>query len=224
MPSNWMKQPQQLSAAGGGNLNGGIGDAVVGGLLTGVPSGLNISQGIQTLPGDRMVVGEEDIAALTDTSVNTLYGGILTYVRTPSGSTASATKNCAMFWDTSVAASQFQATPDESGSTGVTLFAGVNIITMTTKGYNWWIQNAGRVTGLFRAVLTGVPATGSAVYLAAAGAGADVGTFDVLDGGGNPTFTQLGDCLNRYVGPAQTAPANATASTFNIPLGRTFRW
>lgn len=218
-----MKQPQQISAAGAGKLNGGSGDSVVGGLLTGVPSGLNISQGIQTLPGDRMVVGEEDIAALTNTTIGTLFGGIYTYVRTPTGSTATPTIKRAMFWDTSVAASQFQATPDESGTTGVTLFAGVSINTLT-KGNSWWLQSAGRVTGLFRAVLTGVPSAGSAVFLAAAGAGADVGTFDVLDGAGNPTFTQMGNALVRYVGPAQTQPANATASTFNLPLGRTFRW
>lgn len=218
-----MKQLQQLSAAGAGKLNGGTGDAIVGGLITSVPAGLNISQGIQTLPGDRMVVGEEDIAALTNTTVGTLYGGIYTYVRTPSGSTATPTLRRAMFWDTSVAASQFQATPDEDADLNVSLFAGVSVNTLV-KGYNWWIQSAGRVTGLFRTALSGVPAIASAVYLAAAGAGADVGTFDVLDGGGTPTFTQMGDAFVRYVGPAQTAPVAATASTFNLPLGRTFRW
>lgn len=223
MPSNWMKQPQQITSAGQGHLNGGAGDAVVGGLLTGVPAGLNISQGIQTLPGDRMILGEEDAAALTDTSVGTLYGGILTYVRTPSGSTATPTKNRAMFWDSSVAGSQFQATPDESGSQGVALFAGVCINTLT-KGYNWWIQSAGRVRILFRAVLTGAPSDGCPVYLAGAGAGADVGLFDVLDGNGNPSFTQVGQMLNQYVGPSQTAPIAATVSTVNLPLGRNFRW
>lgn len=223
MPSNWTKQPQQLSAAGGGFLNGGTGDSVVGGRVESVPSGLDISQGIQTLPGDRMVLGEEDAAALADTDVGTLYGGMLTYVRTPSGSTGTPTKNRAMFWDSSVAGSRFQATPDESGNQGCSLFAGICIATLT-KGYAWWVQNAGRTTALFRAVLTGVPSDGCATYLANAGAGSDLGCFDVLDGGAPPTFTQLGDALRLYTGPAQGAPVAATASTINIPLGRTFRW
>lgn len=223
MPSNFVKQPQQLSAAGGGFLNGGLGDAIVGGLITGVPAGLNISQGIQTCPGDRMVLGEEDAAALADTDIGTLYGGILQYVRTDDGSTATPTINRAMFWDVTVAGSQFQATPDESGAQGVSLFAGVCINTLT-KGYNWWLQTAGRVSVLFRAALTGVAADGQAAFLAAAGAGADVGCFDVLDGAGSPTFTEMCNAMNRYVGPAQGVPANGTASTINLPLGRTFRW
>lgn len=223
MPSNFCKQPQQLSSAGAGKLNGGTGDSVLGGLIASVPAGLSISQGIQDAPGDRMVLGEEDAAALTNTTTGTLYGGMLQYVRTPAAPTATPTKNRAMFWDTSVANSQFQATPDESGTDGVTTFAGFCITTLT-KGNFWWIQTAGRVRVLFRAVLTGVASAGCAVYLAAAGAGADVGTVDVIDGAGNPTFTQMGNALNRYVGPSQEAPVAATVSTINLPLGRMFRW
>lgn len=223
MPSHFAKQNQQITATGQGHLNGGAGDSVVGGLLTGVPAGLNIGQGIQTLPGDRMILGEEDAAALTDTTVGTLYGGLYVYVRTKSTATAAYTKNRAVFWDSAVAGSQFQVTSDESGDQGVSLFAGVLIATLTA-GYSWWIQAAGRVRVIFRAVLTGLSTDGCAVFLAAAGAGADCGMFDVLDGGGNPTFTQVGQMFTRYVGPAQTAPIAATVSTINIPLGRCFRW
>lgn len=223
MPSNIVKQPQQLSAAGGGFLNGGSGDGFLGGLLTAVPSGLNIGQGMQDSPGDRMVLGEEDAAALAKTSVGTLFGMMLQYVRTPTGSNATPTINRAMFWDTSVANSQFQATPDESGTTGAALLAGICINTLT-KGNFWWVCTAGRVRAKFRAALTGIPGAGQATYLAAAGAGADVGSFDVLDGAGNPTFTQMGNALNRYTGPAQELPVAGAASTINLPFNRMYRW
>lgn len=226
MPSNSFKQPQQLNVQGGGGqfLNGGSGDSVIGGLIQSVPAGLNISQGIQTLPGDRMVVGEEDIAALTKSSVGTLFGGIYTYVRTNATSTATPTRGRAVFWDTTVANKQFQVTPDEGGTTGVTLFAGVAIQTLT-KGNAWWIQAAGPTACQFRTTMTGTPAIGSAIYLAAAGAGADVGTFDLFDGAATTlTYTLLGNALNRYVGPALTAPVNNTISVVTIPLGRTYRW
>jgi len=223
MPSTFVKQPQQVSAAGGGFLNGGEGDAIVGGLLSGVPAGLNISQGIQTLPGDRMVVGEEDAAALDDADIGTLYGGLYTYVKTKATSTATPTRARAAFWDTAVAASLFQATPDESGTQGVAPFAGV-FLNDLVKGYCWWLQSAGRVSAEFLTTITGTPADGGPVYLAGAGAGADVGRFDQLDGGGNPTFTQVGAMIQRYVGWAQGLPADDTISTINIPLGRIFRW
>jgi hypothetical protein len=224
MPSGWVKQPQQISALGGaGKLNGGAGDTVVGGLLTGVPAGLNISAGMQDIPGDRMVLGEEDAAAVTNTAIGTLYGGLYQYVVTKLTSTATPTINRAMFWDTAVANSTFQTTPDESGSQGVAPFAGVNIQTLT-KGNAWWIQSAGRVAAKFVSVFTGIPSNGCPVYLAAAGAGADVASFDVLDGAGNPTFTQVGQMLQRYVGWAQGLPAADTASTINIPLRDMFRW
>jgi hypothetical protein len=171
-----------------------------------------------------MILGEADANALDDSTVGTLYGGIYQYVRTKTASTAAFTRAHAAFWDTAVAASQYQVTADESGAQGVGLFAGVLINTLT-KGYNWWIQCAGRVSVQFRAALTGAPlAAGMPAYLVAAGAGADVGEFDVLDGGGNPTFTEVGQMLERYVGVAQEAPANDTISTINIPLGRVFRW
>jgi len=219
MPSNWCKQPQQLSAAGGGFLNGGAGDEVVGGLLTGVPAGLNISQGIQTLPGDRMVLGEEDALALSDLSIGQLYGGLYQYVTSSPDAVAEALKNCAAFWDTTVPNDSFQVTPDEDGAQGVALFAGVYINDLD-KGNSWWIQQAGTVLVKFRAVLTGTPADGCPTFLAAAGAGASNGTFDVMDDG------DLNDQLipQRYTGPAIGAPVADTVSTICIPLSRCFRW
>jgi hypothetical protein len=75
-----------------------------------------------------------------------------------------------------------------------------------------------------KAVFTGVPADGTAVYLGAVGAG-EPGVFDVLDGGGNPTFTQVGQMLQRYVGVARGLPVAAGIGTqIEIPLCRNFRW
>jgi hypothetical protein len=221
MPSQWIKQPQQLNQVK--YLNSGSGDSVVGGALSGVPSEVGAQQFIQNRPGDRMILGEEDAAALSDPSVGTLYGGLYQYVRTPSGSTATPTRGRAAFWDTSVANSQFQVTPDESGTEGAGLFAGVFINTLT-KGYNWWIQQAGKVTVQFRATLTGIPAAGCPVFVAGAGAGVDVGEFDVLNGAGNPTFTQVANMMRDYVGVAGAAPADDTASLVNLALNRQFRW
>jgi hypothetical protein len=178
---------------------------------------------MQNRPGDRIIFGEADAAALYDSAVGTLYGGLYQYVVTRAASTAAPTRARAAFWDTSVAGSYHQVTPDESGAQGTHMFAGVYINTLT-RGYSWWIQCFGKVSVQFRAVLTGIPSDGCAVYLAAAGAGADVGEFDVLDGAGNPSFTQVSNMLNRYAGVAQGAPSDNGLTTINIPLGRMFRW
>lgn len=223
MPSNFTQQNFQLSAAAGGYLNGGNGDAVVGGVITAAPSGLLVNQGMQDIPGNRMVVGEEDALALSNLDVGQLYGGLYQYVRTKETATASFLVNRAVFWDTGVANDQFQVTSDEDGDQGIAPFAGV-LINALTKGYSWWIQQAGRVNVLFTTTLTGVAADGQAVFLAGAGAGADNGTFDVLDGGGNPTFTDVGGMLNTYCGWAQGEPVGAAISTINIPLNRNYRW
>lgn len=222
MPSSWVKQPQQLNEVR--YLNSGSGDSVVGGSLKGVPSGVGAQQFLQNRPGDRMILGEADANAFDDSTVGTLYGGIYQYVRTKSAATAAFARAHAVFWDTGVAATQYQVTSDESGIQGVGLFAGVLINTLTA-GYAWWIQVAGRVSVQFRATLTGAGSgAGSPVFLAGAGAGADVGEFDVLEGGANPTFTQMVNAIRDYVGVAQEAPADDTISTINVPLGRVFRW
>jgi len=228
MPSNWTKQIQKLPA--GGYLNSGSGEAVVGGSITSLPSTVQSPFFNQDLPGDRMIVGEDDALALYDSTVQELYGGMYTRVTCYATVTAAYTIGHAVFWDTSVTptfaniGNIYRVIPDETGNEGVSPFAGVLIKTITA-GCSSWVQNAGKVFVKFCTPFTGVPADGCAVYLAAAGAGAQVGTFDVLDGAPNPTFTQMGNSLIRYVGWAEGLPVAAgLAVPINMPLRHIYRW
>lgn len=218
MPSNFSKQLQVISAAGQGFLNGGSGDTVVGGALSGVPSSIGATQGLQDIPGDRIVFGMADALALSNTNIGTLYGGMYQYVTTYSAAVGAATIHRGCFWRIASADNSYTVTPDESGTQGANFGAGVFINTLTA-GNSWWIQTAGKATLLFRATLTGVPAAGCAVYFANAGAGADVSLFDVLAGlGANPTFEQYQLYMNLYVGPAGAAPVAAAASIVEMDL------
>jgi hypothetical protein len=181
---------------------------------------LNISQGQQTLPGDRIILNAVDALALSDTTnVGTLYDGLYIYVRTKSTSSLTPTIGHLAFWDTGVAQSIHQVTPDESGSQGVALCAGVFVSTLT-KGYNWWIQAAGLASIVFTTPLTGAASDGCPVYTAADSAG----RADVLDGGGSPSFTQIGQMLQRYLGDAVGVPTAAGTSTVDMRMNRMFRW
>jgi hypothetical protein len=222
MPSNWTKQPQQLSAAAGGfYLNGGSGDSVIQGALTTVPASVGATQGIQDIPGDRLVLGMADALAMSKTSVGTLYGGLYQYMTTFLTATATPTINRLLFWRIASTDDSYTTTPDESGAMGANYWAGVSINTLVS-GNSWWMQTAGKVKALFRAVLTGVtPAAGCGVYAAGAGAGADVGTLDVFAGNvANPTFDDVQNMQGAFLGLAETAPANATASVIDIDMKR----
>jgi hypothetical protein len=221
MPSNFTKQPQFLTAK---YFNTGAGDTVIGGSLTGVPTNIGASAGDQTRPGDRLVLGAADALALSDPAVGTLYGGLYQYVTTAlvGHSTSAPARANLAFWDVSVVDALYQVTADEDDVRGINLIAGVYINTLT-KGNSWWIAVAGKVIANFRAVFTGAPATGCAVYAANAGAGADNGTLDVLDGGGNPTFTQVGDMANLYMGRAEVIPIAGAASIIDMPFSRIVR-
>lgn len=224
MPGQWFK-PAAAILNQVKYLNSGAGDSVLGGSITGVPSGIGATMYNASRPGDRIIIGEEDALALSDVSgVGTLYGGLYQYVKTKATAVAAFTRGKGVFWDSAVVNKNFQVTSDESGSQGVALFAGVLINTLTTGNY-WWILQAGKVYVRMKAVFTGGPAAdGQAIYLAAAGAG-EPGVFDILDGGGNPTFTQVGQMLQRYAGVAEGVPVAAGLGIpIDIPLCRQFRW
>src|SRR3990170_3290702 len=131
MPGQWFK-PAAAVMDQGRFLNSGAGDSVIGGSISAVPSTVGAVAGKAARPGDRIIVGEEDALALSDTAIGTLYGGLYQYVTTKSTATAAFTRGKACFWDTAVANKIFQVTSDESGSQGVALFAGVLINTLTS--------------------------------------------------------------------------------------------
>lgn len=220
MPSNqFSKQPQQLSGAFGGDLNGGNGDSVVGGALSGVPAAIGATQGIQDIPGDRLVLGMADALALSNTVIGTLYGGVYQYITMLSTSVLAAVKGKACFWATAEDDNDYVVTADETQGEGANLWAGV-FINVITRGYSAYIQIAGKATVLFTTPLTGTGLEGAAAFVAGDGAG----RFDVFDGvGANPTFDQVQSMIMRYAGVLEAAAAANTASVIDIPM-RQVRW
>lgn len=219
MPSNqFSKQPQQLSSAFGNYLNGGAGDTVVGGVITGVPAAINANQGIQDTPGDRLVLGMADALALSNTAVGTLYGGVYQYVTVKSTATLAPVRGKACFWDTASPDNSYVVTTDENGTQGVNLWAGV-FIQALGKGNSGWIQVAGKASVLFTTPLTGAGA-GSAAFIAGDGAG----RFDTFGGVGTaPTFDDVQNMFARYAGVCETGPVAATVSVVDMDM-RHFRW
>lgn len=215
--TGWFTKPAQRINA---KLNNYLGDAVVGGFITAAPSGATTANaGQSTLPGDRMILDAVDALALSDTTnVGTLYDGLYIYVRTNSTGGA-PTRGKIAFWDTSVTEYFHQVTASEAGTQGVALRAGVFVSTMTA-GYNWWIQAAGLTSVLFTTPFTGLAADGCPVYVAADGAG----RADVLDGAGNPSYTQVGQMLQRFMGSAVGLPVVNAVSLVEQPLGGLFRF
>lgn len=218
MPSNWTKQPQQKSQK---YINGGSGDSVVGGALSGVPSAIGASQGMQDVPGDRLIFGQADALAMSDTDIGTLYGGLYQYVRTKSNSTATPTINFLSFWDNTVNYNLYQVTPDEV--TGMK--AGVFINTLT-KGYSWWQFVAGICDIRFKTSITGTETVGRGVFALMGGAGADNGRVDQLVGAATAVTTGgannvgIDTLIANYVGVAVELPVDNTATQVEVPLGK----
>lgn len=216
MPSNWTKGPMFINAR---RLND-IDDSVLQGALQSVPGGsvTGANQGIQDLPGDRLVLSTADALALSDTTVGTLFSGMYQYVRTTSTSTAANARGRLAFWNTALESTgnPYIVTPDESGAQGVALRAGVFLNTVT-KGDWCFIQILGKAAIRSRAVLTGVAAQGVGAYAAAAGAGADVGSFDVFNGdAANPTFQQVDQMIVRFLGITEALPVAGTVTTVDL--------
>ena len=205
-------------------LNSGNGDTQIGGTISAQPSGGIASQFFQNLPGDRFIFSPADAIAVSNNNTGNLYTGTYRYVATNNNSTASPTRGRAMFWDLSANDSVYQTTPDEAANITVALFAGVAINNFT-KGNYWFIQESGKASCKFRAAITGTPTIGAGVYLADAGAGNDVGSFDQLTGGGNSNGTTVDNALVRFVGVAEVLPSNNNISLVDLTLSRaSFRW
>lgn len=230
MPSNFTKQPQFLDFK---FLNSAVGDPVQGGQLTAIPSPLAIPgyiQGMQTIAGDRMVLGALDAFALSNTAIGTLYGGIYMYVNSLAAGGFTAIGRLA-FWDPSafsIATSApnsfdnlYRVTAAEAqAGAGITPpIAGVFINTLTA-GNLWWIQIAGKATMSFGTAANS-QFVGTSTYLKyggvyAGGYGTTTGSGFVtqIEGTTFATTSQILDTtISQHVGIAEVLPS---ASTLNI--------
>ena len=219
-------------------------DTVIGGNLSVSPSGSNLgSQGFQTLPGDRIILSPVDALALSNNNVGNLYTGTYRYVYT-NNSVSTPTRGHGAFWVPAAANNNitaqdalYQVTSDEQANYGVTLFAGVFVNSPGKLSY-WWLQESGKATCSFRTAISGTPAIGAGVYLTGGGNNnnaVDVGSFDQLVGANAGTifsaanastaYNAIDQMLNRYVGPAESLPANNNTALVDLVLSRaSFRW
>lgn len=216
MPAAWIKPPVYINAK---KIND-VDDTVLQGQINSVPGGAatGANQGIQTLPGDRFVLSTADALALSDTAVGTLFSGMYQYVRTTSTSTAANARGRLAFWNTALetVGNPYIVTPDESGAQGVALRQGVFLNTIA-KGDWGFTQILGKASIRSRAAFTGVAAQGVGAYAAAAGAGADVGSFDVFNGdAANPTFQQVDQMIVRFLGITEALPVAGTVTTVDL--------
>lgn len=215
------KQADFLTAAYLNDVN----DAVVGGQIQSVPTSVPATQGIQTLPGDRIILDDATAYALSDTvNVGTLYGGIYMYVQY-STTTRSAVVGGAAFFraadvgnlaPTSPLTTSYVAYGDAQPSTTVpTLFLGV-FISAPTLNYYCWVQIEGVATCLFDSSLTST-AAGSVVSVkisASVASTFDCGAFASTYAQGNANIV-----VAATVGTAIALPATSTKSTVSIWRG-----
>jgi hypothetical protein len=231
-----------------------VNDSVPGGTITAAPSGLTIGQFQQNIPGDRIILSPMDALAYSNNSVGNLYTGTYRYVVTNNNSTASPAIGRSACWDptgggafsgnnigTAKADATYAVTADgNSANYTNTLFAGVYINNMN-KGYAGWIQESGKCTVRYRAVLTNnanTPAIGMGVYLinpAPANNNVDNGAFDSVSGaniGAGPItsanmYATIDNLLINWIGVAETAPSSNNTGIVDIPFsvgGTSFRW
>lgn len=152
----------------------------------------------------------DQIGAVTDTTVGTLYAGRYRYVKFRATDDASPNYQVGqiLFIDTTVTnwQSAFQVTRDEnlSSTANATMIAGIYIGGPEPGDYGF-IQDMGLVNIRFRSVLTAAGAVGIGVYAAATGdTGSDQGTADVL------TTDSTSVANQRFIGNAIAAPSGGS--------------
>lgn len=226
-------------------INNGSGDTVVGGVLTGAPSGIGAQAWQQNLPGDRVIFSPADALAYSNNSVGNLYTGTYRYVGTRNNSTSSPTLGRAAFWDPTATGTGnnissaacdalYQVNSDGNSAYLNTLFAGV-YINNVTKGNWWWIQESGKASCQFRSGITGTAAIGVGVYTVSGvnnNNATDNGAFDQVSGGNIGTagaaaanlYASIDALLMAHVGVAETLPANNNLALVDLFPTRFFRW
>lgn len=221
MPSNWTKGPIFTNPNGASKLNDVNLSAAQGTINTipGTPTTTGINQGAQDIPGDRLVLSTADALALSDTTVGTLFSGMYQFIQTTSTATAAFARGRIFFWNTALEStgSPYIVTADETQAQGVGLWSGIGLNTVTAGNFGW-MQILGKASIRSRTAFTGpTPAQGIGAYCAGAGAGTDVGTFDIFNGdASNPTFQQVDQMIVRYLGVTEALPVGATITTVDL--------
>lgn len=182
--------------------------------------------------GDYFDVTDAEALGFTNIAVGNLYAGRYQRVRLDPNLSQAASplkQGQLLFWIPPSANPAFAHTVTNVEPADLSLLAGIYNNTATagtnpvTSGNFFFMQalsQPGRASILFRTNLTGIPAIYQSVYAAGAGAGIDNATADVLDGAGNPTFTQVGNMLNRYLGFALAQPVGATLIQISLSWWR----
>jgi len=202
-----------------------VNDAVAGGQIFALPSGVQAPPYSQTLPGDRIVLDDVSAAALSDTTnTGLLFGGVYMYVGTLATSTASPGRGQVAFWPIS-SIPQATGTPSYICSADVQpntllpayiagLFINGNAAPAVplVKGNYGWIQVAGVGSFLPDSSLTSnaLAGTVSAKVSAALASSCDVGVA--------LTTVTLANVLGVAVG----TPVISVISSVIITRGGTF--
>ena len=138
-----------------------------------------------------------------------LAGGLFQYVNLYTSMTATPKVGLIAFWNGITVSGNdntYVATMDEP--TGASDIAGI-LVSATSKGNYGIIQIDGKVKVQFRATITkSTPVSGDLVLAAAAGAGADVATADILADATSLTSTQA----RHILGITIVSPAGGAAS------------
>jgi hypothetical protein len=173
MAGGWFtKQADYLTAA---NLND-VNDQTVGGQIQSVPSAVPATQGIQTLPGDRIILDDATAYALSDTVVGTLYGGIYCYMQvtwttqTPAVGAVAFLKAADLgnLLPTSPATTGYIVYGDAQPTTLVPSYVFGVFINVPTKNYYVWVQIAGIASVLFDSTVTATTTGGLVIAKASA--------------------------------------------------------
>jgi hypothetical protein len=214
MAGGWFtKQGDFLTAAYLNDVN----DVTVGGQIQYVPTNVTASQGIQTQPGDRIILDDATASALSDTTIGTLYGGMYMYVQS-TYTTQIPVLGAAAFYKaadvgnlapTSPNTTSYVAYSDAQPTTAIpSYFLGVYINVITKNNYGW-IQIGGMATCLFDSALT---ATAAGNWVSVKVSSSVASCFDCGAVVGVVTLSAL-------VGTAVGLPATSTASKVSIWRG-----
>lgn len=151
----------------------------------------------------------DDSQLIYSAAIGTVYGGRFRYVQLGATS-AQPVVGQIVFWDITAADNLYRVSTLESGSVpGAQLRAGIVLNSAWTPGNYSFIQDMGPTYVKYRAALTQAPAgIGTAVFAAAAGAGADNGLADVVNSADPSTFGDVGLLTNRYLGASIDLPSN----------------